>query len=204
MVSPLRYSALSDVTNRANNPSSESSIGRKDSASGALDAQDHFALLGLVRQFDIHAGTLDSAWKRVALAVHPDRFATRSAAEKRVAMQWSSQANEAYRILKDPLSRARYLCELAGADLQTETNTAMAPEFLIQQMTWHEQLDELIDNPNDTPARQRFAQELSDAQEQIITAVSGHLDQGRYTLAAACVREWMFIHKLIAQCRAID
>jgi len=140
----------------------------------------------------------------VALAVHPDRFATRSPAEKRVAMQWSSQANEAYRILKNPLTRARYLCELAGVDLQTETNTAMEPDFLFRQMAWHEQLDTLLDHPSDLAARQHFAEELAAAEQEVIAAVSGHLDLGRYDLAAARVREWMFLNKLIAQCRAID
>ena len=82
------------------------------------------------------------------MAVHPDRFATASAVEKRVAMQWSARANEALRILKDPLSRARYICESAGVDLQTETNTAMSADFLMQQMHWHECLDALSDHPD--------------------------------------------------------
>lgn len=168
-----------------------------------MRAQDHFALLGLSRRFNIDKTELDSAWKRVALAVHPDRFATRSAAEKRVAMQWSSQANEAYRVLKEPLTRARYLCELAGVDLQTETNTAMAPEFLFRQMTLHEQFDELLEHPADSDAHRRFSAELHEAENEVVHAVAQYLEQERYDLAAARVREWMFLNKLIAQYRAI-
>ena len=144
----------------------------------------------------------------MALAVHPDRFATRSAVEKRVAMQWSSQANEAYRILKDPMSRARYLCELAGVDLQTETNTAMSADFLFRQMSWHEQLDEVLDPNGDPQARHAAGQslqaELTEAEQEIEASVGELLSQERYDLAAARVREWMFLNKLIAQCRAID
>lgn len=144
----------------------------------------------------------------MALAVHPDRFATRSAAEKRVAMQWSSQANEAYRILKDPMSRARYLCELSGIDLQTETNTAMSPDFLFRQMSWHEQLDEVLDQNNAPEVRvsnqQTLQSELTEAECEIQASVGDYLAQERYDLAAARVREWMFLNKLIAQCRAID
>lgn len=140
--------------------------------------------------------------------MHPDRFATRSAAEKRVAMQWSSQANEAYRILKDPMSRARYLCELGGIDLQTETNTAMSPDFLLRQMSWHEQLDLVLDQKVDShvsaSVRSLLQEELADAELEITTAVSEYFEQERYDLAAARVREWMFLNKLIAQCRAID
>jgi molecular chaperone HscB len=178
------------------------------STSSSLSAQDHFSLLGLPRSFKTDPQTLESAWKKVALAVHPDRFATRSAVEKRVAMQWSSQANEAYRILKDPMSRARYLCELAGVDLQTETNTAMSADFLFRQMSWHEQLDEVLDPNGDPQARHAAGQslqaELTEAEQEIEASVGELLSQERYDLAAARVREWMFLNKLIAQCRAID
>ena len=123
-------------------------------------------------------------------------------------MQWSSQANEAYRILKEPMSRARYLCELAGIDLQTETNTAMSPDFLLRQMAWHEQLDQVLDQSVDrhvgASMRNLLQKELMDAELEITTSVSEYFDQERYDLAAARVREWMFLNKLIAQCRAID
>jgi molecular chaperone HscB len=180
----------------------------EDTHSSPLSAQDHFSLLGLPKTFNIAPQVLESAWKRVALAVHPDRFATRSAAEKRVAMQWSSQANEAYRILKHPMSRARYLCELSGIDLQTETNTAMSSDFLFRQMSWHEQLDEVLDQKSDLDVRvsrqQTLKAELTEAEREIEASVGEHLEHERYDLAAARVREWMFLNKLIAQCRAID
>jgi molecular chaperone HscB len=178
------------------------------SAASTLSDQDFFSLLGLPRSFDVEPQVLESAWKKVALAVHPDRFATRSAAEKRVAMQWSSQANEAYRILKDPMSRARYLCELSGIDLQTETNTAMSSDFLLRQMSWHEQLDQILEQSIDlhvsASMRNMLQKELTAAELEITTSVSEYFDQERYDLAAARVREWMFLNKLIAQCRAID
>ena len=179
-----------------------------DSPQRPLTTQDHFSLLGLPRRFEIDQQSLESAWKKVALAVHPDRFATRSAAEKRVAMQWSSQANEAYRILKDPMSRARYLCELAGVDLQTETNTAMSPDFLLRQMEWHEQLDALHElapgQESRLHAQQSLEHDLTAAEQEITAAVQRYLEQERYDLAAARVREWMFLNKLIAQSRAIN
>jgi DnaJ-domain-containing protein 1 len=62
-------------------------------------------------------------------------------------MQWAARANEAYRQLRDPMLRARYLCEQAGVDLETESNTAMAPAFLMQQMEWREMLDEARHDP---------------------------------------------------------
>ena len=141
---------------------------------------------------------LDAAWKRVSMQVHPDRFATASPAEKRVAMQWSSRANEGYRILREPLARARYLCELAGVDLQTETNTAMSPEFLMQQMEWREQLDE-IEGRSDTVALQSLASTLETSMHEVQQAVATLLDNGQYDQAATRLREWMFIDKFARQ-----
>ena len=161
-----------------------------------MNDQDYFGLFSLPHVFGLDAEQLDRAWKSVAMAVHPDRFATASAVEKRVAMQWSARANEAYRVLKDPLSRARYMCECAGVDLQTETNTAMSAEFLIQQMQWHERVDELNDHPdsNDVAA---FKIELAEALSDTTSRVQSLLDEKRYADAAKLIREWMFLDKLI-------
>ncbi len=161
-----------------------------------MNEQDHFSLFGLPHTFGIDASALDAAWKRVSMAVHPDRFATASAVEKRVAMQWSARANEALRVLKDPLARARYICESAGVDLQTETNTAMSADFLMQQMQWHERIDELSDHPDLTVA-QAFKKELSSALSEITADVQSLLDEKRYADAAIRIREWMFLDKLI-------
>jgi molecular chaperone HscB len=104
--------------------------------------QNHFDLFNLPPRFAVDAGALDSAYRDVQSRVHPDRFVNATDAEKRVAMQWATRANEAYQTLKNPLARARYLCELNGVDLQTESNTAMPPSFLMQQMEWRERLEE--------------------------------------------------------------
>ena len=52
------------------------------------------------------------------------------------------RVNEAYQRLKDPLTRAAYLCELRGVAVDAERNTAMPQAFLVQQMQWREALEE--------------------------------------------------------------
>ena len=96
--------------------------------------QNHFELFQLPARFDVDMDALDAAYREVQGRVHPDRFVNASDAEKRVAMQWATRANEAYQTLKNPMLRARYLCELNGVDLQTESNTAMPMDFLMEQM----------------------------------------------------------------------
>ncbi len=91
--------------------------------------QNHFELFQLPQQFSLDMSQLDRAYHEVQNQVHPDKFVQAGDAEKRVAMQWATRANEAYQTLKKPLKRATYLCELQGVDLQTESNTSMPASF---------------------------------------------------------------------------
>jgi molecular chaperone HscB len=106
---------------------------------------DDFELFALPRQFAQERSAIDSRWKELQREAHPDRFAAQGAAAQRVAMQWSVRINEAYQRLKDPLKRAAYLCELQGAPVRAEDNTAMPRAFLMQQMEWRESLDDARD-----------------------------------------------------------
>ena len=165
-----------------------------------MAADDHFSLFGLPARFDVDAQALERAWRAVAAQVHPDRYATASPAERRVAMQWSARANEAYRQLRDPLSRARYLCEQAGVDLQTENNTAMEPAFLMQQIQWREMLDDARDDP---AVFAELQAELGDARRQMHETLATLLDQRHdYAAAGKKVREWMFVEKLAQELAA--
>ncbi len=101
-----------------------------------------FALFGLPEQFAQNRAAIDAQWKALQREAHPDKFAAQGAAAQRLAMQWSVRINEAYQRLKDPVSRAAYLCELRGVAIDAERNTAMPTEFLMQQMAWREALDE--------------------------------------------------------------
>ena len=103
---------------------------------------DDFELFGLPRKFAQERSQIDARWKELQREAHPDRFAAQGAAAQRVAMQWSVRINEAYQRLKDPLKRAAYLCELSGAPVRAEDNTAMPAAFLMQQMEWRESLED--------------------------------------------------------------
>ena len=103
---------------------------------------DDFTLFGVPARQRQDRAALDVCWRALQAEVHPDRFVAEGAAAQRVAMQWSVRVNEAYQRLKDPLRRAAYLCELRGASIDAERNTAMPADFLMRQMHWREALDE--------------------------------------------------------------
>jgi molecular chaperone HscB len=108
-----------------------------------VNLQDNdFTLFGLPEQFAQERAAIDTRWKELQRQAHPDRFAAQGAAAQRIAMQWSVRINEAYQRLKEPLKRAAYLCELRGAPINAESNTAMPAAFLMEQMAWREALDD--------------------------------------------------------------
>ncbi|WP_025916520.1 Fe-S protein assembly co-chaperone HscB [Herminiimonas sp. CN] len=156
--------------------------------------QNHFDLFQLPQQFTLDAKALDAAYHEVQNRVHPDKFVTASDAEKRVAMQWATRANEAYRTLKDALKRAAYLCELHGIDLQTESNTAMPTAFLMQQMEWREALDDAR-AARDVAALDKIDAELRALRKDQVAQIGAALDAADFTQAALGVRQLMFLEK---------
>lgn len=103
--------------------------------------KNYFELFGLPVSFEIDASSLTERYRDLQRSVHPDRFANASDRDRRLSMQQASLVNEAYRALKDPLQRARYLLSLNGVDIHDESNTVMDGMFLMEQMQLREELD---------------------------------------------------------------
>lgn len=159
--------------------------------------QDFFALFGLPRRFGIDMDRLEQAYLDRQGQVHPDRHAHRSDGEKRVAMQWATRVNEAYRTLRKPMARARYMLELAGKDVAAETNTVMAPEFLMEQMEWREAVEEARDG-TDVHELEQLHRRLVVHAREVNAQLATQLDGAPADLDAASdtVRRLMFIEKL--------
>lgn len=153
-------------------------------------SDDDFTLFGLPPRQALDRAALDARRRELQAATHPDRFAAEGAAAQRVAMQWSVRVNEAWQRLKDPLSRAAYLCEQRGVPINAENNTAMPREFLLQQMAWREALDDAdgaaaVQALDDTVAAEERAM-----QARLVALLD---EQGDTTAAAAQVRALMFV-----------
>lgn len=155
-----------------------------------------FELFGIPIQFSQERSTLDARWKDLQREAHPDKFSAQGASAQRLAMQWSVRINEAYQRLKDPLRRASYLCELYGAPVNAEDNTAMPADFLMQQMEWRESLDAA-----------KYAQDLDEIARQasssgrtLLLKIEQLLDtQKDFSAAVQHVRSLMFIERFISE-----
>ena len=116
----------------------------------AAPGKNHFELFGLPVTFDIDTADLAARYREMQRRVHPDKFANASDQDRRLSLQMTTQINDAFQTLKDPVRRGRYLLSLRGIDLDDETDTAMDPAFLMEQMELRENLDGVrqADNPH--------------------------------------------------------
>ena len=158
-------------------------------------AADDFKLFGVARRFAQDRAELDARWKQLQREAHPDRFAAQPVAAQRTALQWSVRINQAYQRLKDPLSRAAYLCELAGAPLNAHDNTAMPAAFLLQQMAWREALEDA----RQVDQVQVLHDEVLQTRAGLLARCAELLDRADDPVqAVAQVRSLMFIDKFCA------
>ncbi|MFC0402847.1 Fe-S protein assembly co-chaperone HscB [Paraburkholderia rhizosphaerae] len=161
----------------------------------------HFDLFELPAQYALDTQALDDAYRTVQAQVHPDRFAAAGDAQKRIAMQWATRANEAYRTLRDPLKRATYLLSLRGIDVGAENNTAMEPAFLMQQMEWRERIEDAAAAKNAGELDALLA-ELRDEERVRFSKLAALLDSGSDQAASEAVRQLMFIERVASEINA--
>jgi molecular chaperone HscB len=162
-----------------------------------LSASDnYFTFFGLTPRFKLDTTVLDQAYLAIQKEVHPDRHASGTESEQRVAMQMATYANTAYRTLKDPVQRGLYLCQLNGVDAHLETNTAMPVEFLMKQMEWREALDESIENLSELES---LASEVHRARDESIVRLTEEFEKSAYQTAVETLRGLLFIEKFAAE-----
>jgi molecular chaperone HscB len=161
--------------------------------------QNHFELFGLEPGYALEPERLERSYLEIQARIHPDRFAHAGDADRRASMQWTTRVNEAYRTLKDPVERARYLLELKGVDVAFETNTAMPADFLGRQLELREAL-ELAQGKKDTGALDCLRSELRSDAEELKRALGETIDAKRdYAAAAGLVRKLKFLDRLDAE-----
>jgi molecular chaperone HscB len=157
---------------------------------------NHFDLFGLAPAYALETDALERSYREIQSRVHPDRFAHAGDAERRASLQWTTRVNEAYRTLKDPVQRAKHLLELHGVDLAFETNTAMPPDFLMQQMELRESVEDAVkrkDADGLDKLRKNLGKERQALEKTIAEAIDAKKD---YAAATGLVRKLQFLDKL--------
>ena len=159
---------------------------------------NYFELFGLKPQFSIDLAKLETNFRAIQSASHPDRFVTCTSAEKLQSMQTATLANEAYLTLKSPALRAAYLLTLQGINATSETNTKMPHDFLMQQMEWREAMDDAKQAKN-VLALENLLAEMQAEAKQLQDNLADLFDtKQNYPAATDDTRKLIFIDKVCA------
>jgi molecular chaperone HscB len=106
---------------------------------------DYFAFLGLPRKLLIDPGDLERRFRDLSRKFHPDYYYNASPAERLASLERSSYLNDAYRALKNPISRVEHLLAIEGLpSARSEEGTAKVPPSLLEEVfALNEELDEI-------------------------------------------------------------
>ncbi len=102
---------------------------------------DYFQVFGLPRRFTIETPELERVFYRLSRKLHPDVYARASEEEQEWSLRNASLLNDAYRTLKDPISRTEYLLRLEGVEIEQEgrqsqdrVNPSRVPPDLLEEV----------------------------------------------------------------------
>ena len=124
---------------------------------------DYFTFFGFPPKLNVDLARLEREFYALSRHLHPDINAVHSDREQAWSLEKSSQLNDAYRTLKDPISRTEYLLHLEGVQLEEQSKAAteearrtgklkkqvVPPDLLEQVFELNMQLEEDAHEPED-------------------------------------------------------
>ena len=146
---------------------------------------DYFAFLGLTRKLNIDAADLEQRFRTLSRQFHPDYFYNATPAERRASLEQSSYLNDAYRTLRQPISRIEYLLKLEGMAPSGPAEAAkqVPPALLEEVFELNEELDEIRDLRNGGAPQEEWRPRLERARQPIEVKRIEH-EQQLQTLSA--------------------
>lgn len=145
--------------------------------SDATQASDPFRALGVTPSFDLKLADLERRQRELSKALHPDRHAGSPAGERRAALNEAIRVNEAFRTLRDPITRAEALLQLLQGPHPAEAaETKMSGAFLMQVMDTREQLSEAR-HLRDLARLEALQTQIGATERALCEALRGHFDR---------------------------
>jgi molecular chaperone HscB len=144
--------------------------------------EDYFAFFGMPRNLQIDEAGLERRFHQLSWKLHPDNFVRASENERNLSLELSSELNDAYRALRDPLARVEYLLAHAGMRKEGQHKQQAPPELLEEVFELNESLDELREarqSGGDADERAEIAERLKTAAKDFegkLREVDGELD----------------------------
>ena len=170
-----------------------------DRQQGKFSNMNYFELFNINPEFSLDLDLLANTYQRLQQLTHPDKFATASDRDKLLSVQKNAQVNDAYQVLKSPISRAEYMLGLRGLELRHEQQTLQDTQFLMQQMEWREQLEDIDSSANAEDQLAELDDEIAQLIRTQVASLAEQLAINNEQANVACadlIRKLKFMYKL--------
>src|SRR5215831_12379086 len=104
---------------------------------------NYFAIFDLPPKLWIEMSELERKFLQLSWKLHPDNFVNATEQERELSLKRSSELNDAYRTLRDPIARVEYLLAIEGERKEGEKKQQAPPELLEEVFELNESLDQL-------------------------------------------------------------
>ena len=170
-------------------------------------SRNHFELFGLPVDFIVDGDALAERYRELQRVVHPDRYASASDQEQRLALQQATQVNEAYETLKDPVKRAQYLLGLKGIDMDAQQETTRDTAFLMEQLQLREELENARNADDPEAVLDELMGQIGSMIRTLVAQMAIQFEEGtpeQLEAARESVRKMQFLNKLHAEAEALE
>jgi molecular chaperone HscB len=162
---------------------------------------DHYTLLGLPRKFDVDAEQLQRRYIALSRHAHPDFHDGESDDVQELHLRVSAAVNDAYRTLRDPVSRASYLLGLLGGRSSAD-DRSVPPGFLETTMMMQEEVAEAAAS-GDEKAKRRLGEVLRTQHDGLLRRLEELFAEHQEGLGCEAVRSGL-LHEIRSQLNAIS
>lgn len=169
--------------------------------------KNYFELFGLPQAFRIDAEALAERYRELQRITHPDRYASGSDRERRLALQGAALVNEAYETLKNPMLRARYLLSLLGVCMDERGESTHDGAFLMEQMEMREALEEVRQQDDPYGETAKLMDQVDQKIQQMVGQMALQFEQSspeQLEQVRENVRKMQFLQKLHRDIEAVE
>jgi len=163
--------------------------------SDSIFKQNYFEIFSQPVSTDLDLNFLKQKNRELQQQVHPDRFANGSDAEKLKAVQKTSLINEAFEVLKSPVSRLQYMLSIKGVDMDAESDTAMDGGFLMEQMELREDIANVRSLKAPFDALDAMTSDLKNKSADLIAEFKTVYENDGLDVGREIVRKLQFLNK---------
>lgn len=168
--------------------------------------QNYFELFGLPAELAVDQAQLRQQYRMLQTQFHPDKYASKSSSEQRLAEQFSGLINSAFQTLSSSLLTAEYLITLTGQVIDNENLTIADGAFLFKQMEWRESLADmdLADVDKAESLLEDLTAVVAAERQAFREAFVNHFEKNDLAACMQIIAKWHFVEKMQDEIEQLD